>query len=142
MAKKKESQKLALIVEDIKDLQAVFGEALQAAGVRSRAVGTVAAALEALTQVTPDVVLLDLRLPDGLGEQVLEVIREDPRLANVYVVVVTAYPDKATELDDRPDFVLVKPVGFKQLRDLTARLVAAIDRRQKAEEGEGQAADF
>jgi len=61
----------------------------------------------------PDLVLLDLHLPDMSGQDVLEELRSDPRTAQVPVVVVTAdaSPDVARTLRGRgADALLTKPV--------------------------------
>jgi DNA-binding response OmpR family regulator len=83
-----------LVVEDDALIASSLARALQANGYRVRTAGTVADAIAAVRCEVPDVVLLDLGLPDGDGEAVGEVLtREHPR---VPVVVLTA---RGTELD-------------------------------------------
>jgi hypothetical protein len=52
------------------------------------------------------------------GEGVLHQLRADVRLAETCVIVATAYPDLAEKLEEEADLVLIKPVGYGQLRDL------------------------
>jgi CheY-like chemotaxis protein len=66
-------------------------------------------------------VILDLQLPRVPGTQILHYIRTDPRLAEIRVIVATAHPNIAAALQDRADWVLIKPVNFGQLRDLAKR---------------------
>jgi len=112
----------ALVVEDDPHTAAIFGKALEAVGFRVEIAQTASEALACLANAAPDVVSLDLHLPEGSGEHVLRYVRSDARLANTRVIVTTADAARAATLHDKADIVLVKPVSFAQLRDLAARL--------------------
>lgn len=112
----------ALVVEDDRDLAAIFSQALRAAGFEVEAVSTREAALARLAVYVPQVVTLDLHLQQAKGTDILHYIRSEPRLAKVGIVLTTADSAMAEELQDQADFVLVKPISFVQLRDLAARL--------------------
>jgi two-component system repressor protein LuxO len=116
---------LALVVEDDADLATIFSEAVQAAGCEAEVISSGNKALERLDAVVPFLVVLDLRLPGVTGQEVLAYIRADPRLEETRVIVATAHPLAADELRRRANLVLIKPVSFTQLRDLTARFVRA-----------------
>jgi DNA-binding response OmpR family regulator len=116
-------QPLALIVEDERDVSLVFSRALQAAGFRTKVVYAGDDALEWLSSAEPDIVVLDLNLPHVVGSEVLKYIRSEARLADTPVIVATAYARLAEGLHDHVDRVLFKPVSFRQLRDLAARLL-------------------
>src|SRR5439155_645667 len=78
-----------LVVEDDDNLAFVLCEALQRRGYRAEAVGTLAALRERLTAAPYDLLLLDLRLPDGDG---LEAIPQCRELApDTPIIVMTAY---------------------------------------------------
>jgi len=86
---------------------------------------------EALVHVTRNVssvemVILDLDFgtgePDGL--EILRQIRADERLADIRVIVATADSRVTRALRDQADLVLIKPVSFRQLRDLAERLIS------------------
>jgi len=80
---------------------------------------------EALAHSVPDVVLLDLELPDGDGVTVCRKLRER---SSVAIIVVTAYgeePDRVNALDAGADDYLVKPFG---LAELQARIRAVLRR--------------
>jgi DNA-binding response OmpR family regulator len=80
---------------------------------------------EALTWGDPDVVLLDLELPDADGVQVCRKLRERSSAA---IIVVTAHgeePDRVMALDAGADDYLVKPFG---LAELQARIRAVLRR--------------
>src|SRR3954469_10741460 len=77
-----------LIVEDDALIASSLVRALEANGYDATAVGTVAAAIEAVDDDPPDLVLLDLGLPDGDGAAVaVHAAREHP---TVPVMVLTA----------------------------------------------------
>ncbi len=112
----------ALIVEDETDLAIIFSKALQEAGFETQIVRAGDTALMWLASITPQIVVLDLHLPRVSGEEVLKQIRVDERLAATKVIIATADPRMAETLQDKADLVLLKPIGFSQLRDLAARL--------------------
>jgi len=115
---------LALIVEDEYDVSVIFAEALRAAGFEAQAVRTGDAALAWLSSNAPDVVVLDLNLPRVPGEEILNHIRADARLADTKVIVASAFPSLAERVRDEADWTLIKPVSFGQLREMAADLGA------------------
>jgi CheY-like chemotaxis protein len=102
-----------LVVEDYPDNLALMTYLLTAAGhdVRGAMTGqqTIASARDDL----PDIVVLDIQLPDMDGYQVLGELRADPRTARVPVVAVTAYAmvgDRDDALAAGFDGYLPKPI--------------------------------
>lgn len=73
------------------------------------------AALDAYTRVRPDLVLLDLGLPDMDGLEVLRVIREHASTPVVVLSAREAERDKVTALDLGADDYLTKPFGINEL---------------------------
>lgn len=119
------SNRLAFIIEDDEDLAIIFAGALKAAGLDTRVIRSGDVALAQLAVSTPDVVVLDLHLPNVAGTDILRHIRSDPRLAQARVIVATADPRLADMLQSQADLVLIKPISFSQLRDLATRLTGA-----------------
>ncbi len=113
---------LALVIEDDVDLAAIFAEALQAAQFTTEIIADGAAAQTRLHEVIPQLVVLDLHLPQVSGEILLRQIRSTPALAGIKVVITSADPFTADLLSPDSDLVLIKPVSFSQLRDLAQRL--------------------
>ena len=113
---------LALIVEDEKDLSDIFAEALQHADFNTEAVRDGQTAVTRLGEIVPDLVLLDLHLPNVAGTDILRQIRQDPRLDQTQVIVRHADARSAEFLRTDAELVLVKPVRFSQLRDLASRI--------------------
>ena len=116
------TEQLALIVEDDEDINEIFCQALASAGFSIHSVRDGQAALEFLKGVTPNIVILDLHLPNVSGEVILKTIRADSRMEKVRVVITTADASFGEFLRDQADFVMIKPISYVQLRDLTRRL--------------------
>ncbi len=112
----------ALIVEDDRDIAALFRHVLDVAGYRTEIVMDGRDTVERLQSIVPDIMLLDLTLPGIPGPKLLERIRADGRLHDMLVVVVTAHSHIADSLPVEPDLVLLKPVNLSQLSDLVQRL--------------------
>ncbi len=93
----KPRQKRLLVVEDNAAEQMSIRELLGHDDVEIITVGTGAAALESLHDQIADCVVLDLRLPDMSGFEVLERIKADPALADLPVVVFTGRELSAEE---------------------------------------------
>ncbi|HEX9323486.1 MAG TPA: HAMP domain-containing protein [Xanthobacteraceae bacterium] len=90
-------RKRLLVVEDNPDEQLSIAELLGHDDIEIVTAGTGAAALTALKQQPSDCVVLDLRLPDMSGFEVLEQIRNDAELSDVPVVVFTGRELSAEE---------------------------------------------
>jgi diguanylate cyclase (GGDEF)-like protein len=112
----------ALIVEDDRDIAALFRHVLDIAGYRTEILMHGREALGRLKTARPDIVLLDLNLPGVPGSKILEWMKGDEFLKDVPVVVVTAHSHIADSLPIEPDLVLLKPVNLGQLSNLVQRL--------------------
>jgi two-component system, OmpR family, phosphate regulon response regulator PhoB len=116
---------LAFIVEDDEKLVTIFSHALQEAGFFVRTAGDGQQAMEALAVLEPAVIVLDLHLPGATGDKVLAYIRSNERLKQTTVILATADSVMADSLREQSDYVLLKPISYSQLRDLTIRLRSA-----------------
>jgi adenylate cyclase len=117
-----DNKPLALIIEDDYDATVIFDEALQAAGYTTEIIRDGQKALARLDTITPTLIALDLHLPHVSGATILRHIRADTRLMDTSIMLLTADPAMADSLRDEADLVLLKPIGFRQLRDLATRL--------------------
>ncbi len=84
-----QAPKLALLVDDDVELLTVLARQLVEKGIGVRTASSVDEALRALREVKPDVLILDLGLPDGDGQKVVEELRRDPRLSTLPLLVYT-----------------------------------------------------
>lgn len=112
----------ALVIEDDEDLSEIFAEALRSAGYAIETVGDGATARERLAGPPPDIILLDLHLPRVSGTDLLIEIRADERYAATQVIIATADIHLGQEYQQKGDLVLIKPISFTQLREMTWRL--------------------
>jgi DNA-binding response OmpR family regulator len=84
-----------LVVEDAPEYQQLVVQALRSAGHRIRTAGTIAEAEQMLRSVPPDLVILDLTLPDGDGLDLCRSIRET---STAYVLMLTARDDEVDKV--------------------------------------------
>ena len=120
---------LVLLVEDEVQMRRFLRASLQAEGYRLVEAENAAAALRQATTYNPDIVLLDLGLPDGDGLEVLRRLRE---WSNVPVIVLSARDreqDKVEALDGGADDYLTKPFGSSEL---LARMRVAMRHGERA----------
>ena len=102
-----------LIVEDNQLNMKLFRDVLEATGFRTLEASSGALAVELATQHRPDLVLLDIRLPDIDGVEALARLRSDARTAAIPVVALTAQAmggDRERFLADGFDGYVSKPV--------------------------------
>ena len=113
-----------LVLDDEPDLRTLYELSLQREGYTVVAVGGLHEARALLEAGHFDVVITDLRLPDGLGTSLLHWLREQHR--NERCIVITAYgsAENAVESLKAGAFdYLTKPVDIKQLRAVVASAV-------------------
>jgi DNA-binding response OmpR family regulator len=104
-----------LVVEDEASISEPFAEALRRAGFEPLLTGTAAGALELAESADPDLVMLDLALPDGDGR---DVCRELRRRSDVPIVMLTARGtemDKIVGLELGADDYVVKPFSAAEV---------------------------
>lgn len=102
-----------LVVEDDNEQAAYYALVLQQSGIAAEVVVNPAQLLEKLEGFKPDLVLMDMHLPNCTGPELARMIRQDPRYENLPVVFMSAYTDDEEELDilrDGSDGFLKKPV--------------------------------
>src|SRR5574339_101439 len=114
---------LALIIEDDEDLANIFAEALRGVGFEVEHVADGQTAQQRLKSgVPPYIILLDMHIPHISGADLLtNIIKKEEHLAKTMVIVTTADARMGESFSDLADFVMIKPISFVQLRDLTSR---------------------
>src|SRR3984893_5351876 len=119
-----------LVVDDEPPIRRFLRTSLGAAGYRIVAAESAAEAIAMLAAEKPDVIILDLGLPDRSG---LDVIAEIRTRSPVPIIVLSARSDersKVEALDLGADDYISKPFG---MAELTARLRAALRHRYQAQ---------
>lgn len=115
-------ENFAFVIEDDPDLSTIFVKALEAAGFKVEAIRDGEAAQTRLQEAAPRVIVLDMHLPHVDGSSLLKQIHSNPALSNTKIILATADNVRAELYRDKATIVLVKPISFSQLRDLSARL--------------------
>jgi CheY-like chemotaxis protein len=121
------SQKCILIVEDEADTAEMFAEMMRVSGYRVIKAYGGTSAIKLLTTESPDVLLVDVMMPDISGLEVLRFLKREPRLANIPVIVVSARAmpsDIRDGLEAGAAYYLTKPVAYD---DLISTVERAID---------------
>ena len=108
----------ALIIEDERDVAALFRHVIDLSGYRTEVALHGQVAVERLSNSQPDIVILDLNLPGVSGIEILEMIHKDERFRHTRVIVITAHAHIAAGLPIQPDLVLLKPISIEQLTTL------------------------
>jgi two-component system CheB/CheR fusion protein len=102
-----------VIVEDNADSRELLCEFLSRVGFECHTAENGAEALALMAEVTPDVAILDVGLPEMDGYEVARRLRADPRWQNLFLIALTGYgrsSDRATSQEAGFDEHLVKPV--------------------------------
>jgi len=105
-----------LVVDDEENILTLFEDELTDAGYRVSTASTGQQALDSIKEEVPDLVVLDIRMPDMHGLEVLSKIREDHR--NLPVIMCTAVhglKDEYTVWDARVSAYLTKPIDLDDL---------------------------
>ena len=122
----------ALVVEDDADIRALLSDLLRQSGFEVTSVGDGASAVAAVKDNDPDLVTLDLNLPDFDGLEVCRRLRQD---TDAYIVILTARPDEIDRLmglETGADDYLTKPFSPRELKARVAAMMRRPRRRDDA----------
>jgi two-component system, cell cycle response regulator len=127
-----------LIVDDIPENLQLLSDALLKLGYTVRSVTSGRMALKTVQAKSPDVILLDIKMPDMDGYQVCKKIKEDENLCNIPVIFISALDDvfdKVTAFESGGIDYITKPF---QIEEVVARLEnqLTIQRQQRLLEQE------
>ncbi len=128
-------KKRILVVDDDKDIVRLMSSYLEAAGYEVLTAYNGEAALHTIRRERPDLVLLDLMLPERDGLEITRLLRSDPYLAQTPVIMVTARvsdTDKIVGLEMGADDYITKPYNP---REVLARVRACLRVHSSLDEG-------
>ena len=118
-----------LVVDDETTLRETLVEALEMEGYRAVAAADGRAAIEAFRTERPDLVLLDLMLPELSGVEVCRILRAESAVPIIMLTAKDSEVDKVVGLELGADDYVTKPFS---LRELTARIRAIFRRADQA----------
>ena len=119
-------QKTVMIIEDEAEAAELFSEMMRLNGFRVIKMFSSAPAIPIISQEKPDVILLDVMMPDISGLEVLRYIRREPELASIPVIILSAKSmpgDIRTGLEAGASMYLTKPVGFQDLKQAVEKVL-------------------
>jgi len=116
-----------MIIEDEPDTAEMFAEMMRVNGFRVIKMFSSTPSIPMIAQEKPDLIILDVMMPDVSGLEVLRYMRREPALATIPVIVVSAKSmpsDIKTGLDAGASIYLTKPVGFRDLKQAVETIFA------------------
>ena len=119
-------QKTVMIIEDEAEAAELFSEMMRLNGFRVIKMFSSAPAIPIISQEKPDVILLDVMMPDISGLEVLRYIRREPELASIPVIILSAKSmpgDIRMGLGAGASMYLTKPVGFQDLKQAVEKVL-------------------
>jgi two-component system phosphate regulon response regulator PhoB len=122
------NKKTVLIIEDEEDAAELFAEMMRVSGFRVVKTSSSAPAITMMTDERPDIVLLDIMMPEISGLDILRQMRRDPVLVNIPVIVVSAMSmptDIRHGMEAGASMYLTKPVGFIDLKEAVDRALGS-----------------
>lgn len=114
---------LALIIEDDIDQAALLSIAMKGAGYSVHWIYDGDTARMWLDENVPEIVLLDLNLPNVSGTTLLENIKLDARFDETKIIIVSGIAMYYQFLQEDVELILNKPVSLLQLQAISARFI-------------------
>ncbi|MEM9773362.1 MAG: response regulator [Chloroflexota bacterium] len=122
------NEPLAFIMEDDPKLAFIFEKCVKTSGFRTIVAADGGEAVELMETYTPDLFVLDLHVPVYSGDQILEMIKANPRFDHAKIILATADARMAELLRPEVHYVLDKPISSRQLKRLMERLVEQVSK--------------
>ncbi len=121
------SQSLVLVIEDDKDISGLIKEALESSAFSVEIVMDGKDALPAVSRLEPDLILLDLILPNVDGLEILTNVRRVSQVPIICVTARTGEADRVVGLEMGADDYMIKPFSP---RELVARVRSVLRRTE------------
>lgn len=121
---KPKEEHLVLILDDEPEIAELYMLTLAPLGFNIVTLFDSAEALVWLETHEPDLILLDMSMPDISGAEVVYYLRGEERLKETKVIIVTGHQRNAEEVADQVELVLIKPTKLEDLRTFALRLTS------------------
>jgi len=125
-----ETRRMILVVEDEDNIAIALDYLLSREGYAHDRIATGRGAVERIRATRPDLVLLDVMLPEVSGYEICQAVRLDADLRDVKILMMTA---RGSAIERRKglalgaDGFITKPFELKELRDEVRRLLTGAD---------------
>jgi two-component system, OmpR family, response regulator RegX3 len=125
-------RRTVLMVEDEVSITEPLREALEREGFDTELAPTASEALEVTERVSPDLVLLDVMLPDGSGFEVCRALRERSRVPIIMLTARGEETDRIVGLELGADDYIVKPFSAREVAARIRAVLRRVDEPPKA----------
>jgi CheY-like chemotaxis protein/CHASE3 domain sensor protein len=127
----REGQRCVLVVEDEPKFAQILYDLAHELGYRCLVAMGADDGFQLARQQRPDAILLDMRLPDGSGLTVLQMLKEDPLTRHIPVHVISVEDRMETAMQMGAIGYAVKPTTREQLKEVFGRLEAKLTQKVK-----------
>jgi DNA-binding response OmpR family regulator len=127
MARKSKAKQRILVADDDPEILTLLAMRLKQRGYEVLEAGDGEMALEQAREKAPDLVLLDVMMPQKNGWEVARELKQDPKTKDIGIVILTAIGEKMNELTSPlygADAYVDKPFEFDNLEKTIARVLA------------------
>jgi CheY-like chemotaxis protein len=122
------SAKKILLVEDNNDVRELLALFMKRLGYKVFEAATGLEAIDLASTVQPDLIMMDLRLPEMNGAEATASLKANPSTRDIPVLIITAYGagiDTRRALDAGAEEILYKPIGLTTLPSVLNRYLPA-----------------
>jgi DNA-binding response OmpR family regulator len=122
------AQKTIIVVEDDQDAAEMFEEMMRISGFRVLKTSGCSPAMIMIDEEQPAAIILDIMMPEISGLEMLHTMRDNPKLVNIPVIVVSAKglpTDVKVGLEAGASVYLTKPVGYMDLKQAIEKVLGA-----------------
>lgn len=116
--------KLIHVVEDDDDIRFIIEYVLTEAGYEVESSSTVQGFFESLKSHHPDLILLDVMLPDGTGIDICRTVRTNDAIKHIKIIMMSAHAAKTAVLEEAcADDFISKPFDLDLLTERIKRFI-------------------
>jgi CheY-like chemotaxis protein len=127
MARKTKAKQRILVADDDPEILTLLSMRLKSRGYEVLEASDGEKALEQAREQSPDLVLLDVMMPQKNGWEVARELKQDPKTKEIGIVILTAIGEKMNELTSPlygADAYVDKPFEFDKLEKTIAKVLA------------------
>jgi len=117
--------RLVLVIDDDEDVARVISYVFESQGHRVIAVHSGREAIELARKHRPDLLTLDLVMPDINGYEVLRALRSQDETRDIPIICISVQPDSGAALAQGATFYMEKPVDIDRLREIATQALAS-----------------